>query len=218
MKSIKFTRIILRYIGYLALGSMLITGCTRVFTEVFARPRIYTIKNAPKKRAAVVFGAGLRRDGTPTPVLQDRIAVAAQLYFDGKVKKILVSGDNRFIDYNEPGAMYNYAIKLGVPAEDIIRDYAGRRTYDTCYRAKFIFQLDDVLLVTQDFHLPRTLFLCNALGLKGEGVQADLRTYTLSSYLFWHLREMLATPVAFLDALVFRPEPVLGQAEPIFED
>ena len=115
---------------------------------------------SPAAPAAIVFGAGLWRDGSPSPVLQDRVATAADLYFSGKVKKILMSGDNRFIYYNEPGAMKKFALSLGVPEEDIVLDYAGRRTYDTCYRARAIFGLKEAILVTQSFHLPRALILC----------------------------------------------------------
>ena len=87
---------------------------------------------------AIVFGAGIRPDGRLSPMLRPHgrghRAVPA-----GKVRKLLVSGDNRFVDYNEPGRMYDYAVAAGVPAEDVVRDYAGRRTYDTCYRAHAIF-------------------------------------------------------------------------------
>jgi len=113
------------------------------------------MESVPADRVAIVFGAGLQRDGTPSAVLRDRVATAASLYFEGKVQKLLMSGDNRFLDYNEPGSMKAYAISLGVPGEDIVLDYAGRRTYDTCYRAREIFGLDEAILVTQTYHLPR---------------------------------------------------------------
>lgn len=163
-----------------------------------------------------MFGAGLWRDGTPTTVLRDRINTAAQLYSSGKVQKILMSGDNSYIDYNEPGAMREYALKLGVPEDAIVLDYAGRRTYDTCYRARQIFGIDDAILVTQGFHLPRALYTCNALGLKASGVPSDQHDYRLFSRLYWNLRELPATLTAILDVHVFKPEPILGQPEPIF--
>ena len=93
-----------------------------------------------------------------------------------------MSGDNRFIDYNEPGAMQAFALELGIPEEDIVLDYAGRRTYDTCYRAGEIFQLETAILVTQEFHLPRALYICNVLDIKAVGVSADVRTYRDSDY------------------------------------
>jgi SanA protein len=165
---------------------------------------------------AIVFGAGLRWDGTPSPVLRDRVATAAQLYFDGKVHKLLMSGDNRYLDYNEPGAMQAYALQLGVPAEDIVLDYAGRRTYDTCYRARDIFQVESAILVTQTFHLPRAIYVCNRLGLPAVGVSADQRLYRRPARLFWSLRETLATLIALWEVHIARPLPVLGDPEPIF--
>ena len=89
----------------------------RLITALFAIPRSYSAQSAPTTPVAIVFGAGLWRDGTPTTVLRDRIATAAELYFSGKVQKILMSGDNSYLDYNEPGAMREYALSLGVPEE-----------------------------------------------------------------------------------------------------
>ena len=190
----------------------------RLITALFSFSRIYKTQDAPAMPAAIVFGAGLWRDGTPTSVLRDRIDTAAELYRAGKVQKILMSGDNRFLDYNEPGAMRAYALTLGIPPEAIVLDYAGRRTYDTCYRAKAIFGLQDATLVTQSFHLPRALYTCNALGLRAVGVASDQRQYRTASMLYWNLRELPATVTAFLDIHLFKPEPVLGDREPIFPE
>jgi SanA protein len=126
-----------------------------------------------------------------------------------------VSGDNRFEDYDEPGRMMEYAISRGVPAEDIQPDYAGRRTYDTCYRAKAIFQLDSALLVTQDFHLPRALFTCRNLGVEAVGVSADLRNYHPLSIRWSNSREFLATIVALFDIIRRQPAAVLGDPIPL---
>jgi SanA protein len=190
----------------------------RLVTALYAIPRTYTLEAAPAKPVAIVFGAGLYRDGTPTPVLKDRIDAAAGLYFAGKVEKILMSGDNRYANYNEPGAMQAYAISLGVPQSDIVLDYAGRRTYDTCYRALKIFDVHEAVVVTQSFHLPRALYTCNALGMEAIGVAADIREYKLSSLAYWNLRELPATLTALVDVHLARPLPVLGQAEPIFPE
>jgi SanA protein len=188
----------------------------RVLTLRYAWPRLSSVETVAIDRVAIVFGAGLRRDGTPSPVLRDRVATAARLYFAGKVEKLLMSGDNRFLDYNEPGAMEGYALDLGVPQEDIVLDYAGRRTYDTCYRARDIFGLDSAILVTQSFHLPRALYVCNQLGLPAVGVPADQREYRESSILYWNLRETVATLVALWEVHISRPIPVLGDPELIF--
>jgi SanA protein len=188
----------------------------RLIVLIYARSRLYSMQDVPSRRVAIVFGAGLWRDGTPTPVLRDRVATAAELYFSGKVEKILMSGDNRFIYYNEPGAMYNYALELGVPDEAIVLDYAGRRTYDTCYRARQIFGVTEAILVTQQFHISRALYTCNKLGVNAIGVPADRRRYSSGPYLYWNLRELPATLTALWEVNITRPEPVLGEPEPIF--
>jgi SanA protein len=174
------------------------------------------VEQAPVRPVVIVFGAGLSRDGSPSPVLRDRVATAARLYFAGKAEKILMSGDNRFLDYNEPGSMKNYAVELGVPDDAIVLDYAGRRTYDTCYRAGSIFGVRSALLVTQSFHLPRALYSCNILGVDAVGVPADMREYRPRSLAWWHGREIGATLVALLELHITHPLPVLGDPEPIF--
>ena len=193
---------------------IILVGAPRVMMVYQAGKRIYTQENVPVTRAAIVFGAGLTSTGGPTTVLKDRVKTAVNLYQTGKVEKVLMSGDNRFINYNEPGAMKAYALELGMPEEDIILDYAGRRTYDTCYRAKEIFQLDEAILVTQQFHLSRALYTCNSLGLGSIGVSADLRYYRDESY--WSIREIPASLIAFYQVHITKPEPVLGDQEPIF--
>lgn len=163
-----------------------------------------------------MFGAGLWRDGRPTAVLRDRVQTAVDLYKSGKVKKLLMSGDNRFINYNEPKAMYETALALGVPKEDIVLDYAGRRTYDTCYRAKYIFGVDEAVLITQSFHLPRAIYTCQKLGISPNGVPADLRVYRRFAAMYWNVRESFAILNALIELHITHPVPVLGQPEPIF--
>ncbi len=200
--------------GLLGLFGLLLP---RFILLLYARPRTFSVDAVPPRRVAIVFGAGLWRDGTPTPILRDRVQTAANLYFAGKVEKLLMSGDNRFVDYNEPEAMRQYALSLGVPDEDIVLDYAGRRTYDTCYRARDIFRVDSAILVTQGFHLPRAIYLCNMLGVDGIGVPADIQYYRKISRAVWTFREVLATIGAVNDIMFYQPVPVLGEPEPIFQ-
>lgn len=187
----------------------------RAYTTAKYRAQIHPVDDAPAERVAIVFGAGLRRNGTPTSILYDRVATAAELYRQGKVEKLLLSGDNRFADYNEPGAMRQAALALGVPDAAIVLDYAGRRTYDTCYRAKEIFGVTRALLVTQNFHLPRALMICEGLGLEAAGVSADRRAYLKRAAIVWNLRELFATAAAWWDVHVTHPVPVLGERIPI---
>jgi SanA protein len=212
----KLVGLTFRLILYTAISFLLLLGAARLYTENYTRSRLHSVQEAPSSQVAIVFGAGLNRDGSPTPVLRDRVATGADLYFSGKVRKLLMSGDNRFEYYNEPGAMAEYAISLGVPQEDIVLDYAGRRTYDTCYRARHIFEVENAILVTQRYHLPRALLTCNALGVEAEGTPADRRSYNRVSYSRWLVREVGANLVALWELWIVRPLPVLGQPEPIF--
>jgi SanA protein len=173
---------------------------------------VYTdAATTPKRPVAIVFGAGVQAGGRLSPMLQDRMDAAIALYKAGKVRKLLVSGDNRFINYNEPGRMYDYAVAHGVPARDVVRDYAGRRTYDTCYRAAEIFGVTQAVLVTQRFHLPRALFTCRNLGVDSVGLAADRRVYLSNPY--YQLRDAVASLRAWWDVKIARPEPVLGANE-----
>lgn len=188
----------------------------RLITALYSLSHSFTAQDVPPAPVAIVFGAGLWRDGTPTPVLRDRIITAADLYFRGKVQKLLMSGDNSHADYNEPAAMRQYAIGLGVPENEIVVDYAGRRTYDTCYRAKAIFGIQQAILVTQKFHLARALYTCHALGIAAVGVAAENQEYRTSSLAWWNIRELPATLTALLQVHIVHPLPILGKPEPIF--
>ncbi|HQC64494.1 MAG TPA: ElyC/SanA/YdcF family protein [Anaerolineaceae bacterium] len=191
-------------------------GGFRVAMLLISEPLIKSYDDIQAMPVVMVPGAGLLRDGTPSSPLRDRLDAAAQLYRDGKVQKILLTGDNRFVNYNEPGAMRNYLIQAGIPEEDLVLDYAGRRTYDSCYRAKAIFGLDEIIIVTQPYHLPRAVFLCDKLGLETQGLPIEQSEYIRSRFLFWNFREIFATLAAYWDIYISKPLPVLGDPEPIF--
>ena len=175
----------------------------------------FLLEQAPSKRVAIVLGARVYANGRLSGMLRDRVETAVALYRAGKVEKILMSGDNSHADYNEPGAMVEYAISMGVDPADIQPDYGGRRTYDTCYRAKHIFQVDEAIVVTQAFHLPRALFLCDHLGIDAVGVVADQRRYDPRSIAWSESRELPATLTALNDVIRRAPPPVLGEPIPI---
>jgi vancomycin permeability regulator SanA len=176
----------------------------RGWTNLRAQGRIYRdAASVPPHTAAIVFGAGVR-NGQPTAMLYDRVAAAAALYRAGVVEKLLMSGDNRSDYYNEPAAMRRAALQLGVPDQDIVLDDAGRSTYDTCYRARGVFGLKEVVLVTQDFHLDRALMTCDALGVDAVGYAADRRQYRS---IWWNeLREIPATLNALVELYITKPE------------
>jgi len=176
--------------------------------------QIYAVPlDVPSSPAAIVLGAGYWPGGRLSHALADRMDTAIALYEAGRVNKLLLTGDNRVADYNEPAAMAAYAQARGVPREDLVLDYAGRRTYDSCYRASAIFGAKRAILVTQEFHLPRALYTCNQLGLETTGVVADRRTYQRDAW--YQLRELFALTRAWLDLKVFKPVPVLGDQIPV---
>ncbi len=210
----------MRRLLQITLGLAVLAGVAlfapRAYTFVRYQPGIYSLATAPPERVAIVFGAGLTRSGRVTPVLYDRVATAAELYHAGKVDRLLLSGANPEVNYNEPAAMRQAALELGVPDTALVLDYAGQSTYDTCYRAHAIFGLEQALLVTQDYHLPRALFLCDALGVEAVGVSADRRVYRNSSLAFWNVREVFATAAALWDVAVAQPTPILGDPITIY--
>jgi vancomycin permeability regulator SanA len=166
-------------------------------------PSILAVDQAPPREIAIVFGAGLRRDGTPTTVLADRVETAVELFHSGKVRRLLMTGSARD-GYDEPAAMAAHARSLGVPLEAIVLDAGGVRTYESCARA----QRDGVrsaLLVSQTFHLPRALALCDSMGIDAAGVAADRSTYGARASRIWSLREYPASFVALIETLLPRP-------------
>jgi SanA protein len=166
-------------------------------------------------RVAIVFGARVYSRERLSAMLRDRVDTAVDLYHAGKVDKLLMSGGQNGLEYDEPGAMMAHAIERGVPAEAIQPDYGGLRTYDSCYRAAHIFQIEQAVLVTQEFHLPRALLLCDNLGIDVTGVIADRRLYAPRSIAWSEMREIPALLAALTD-LVRRPTPaILGEPIPI---
>jgi SanA protein len=197
-------------------GGALLAGVPWIYVRWKTQSRV--LRSLPEfysAPAAIVFGAGLYRDGTPMPVLADRVSTAVELYKAGKVRKLLLTGDNRSPDYNEPEAMRRLAIELGIPENDLVLDYAGRRTYDSCYRARFVFGVKKAVLVSQEFHLPRAVYLCDQMGIESIGIAADRRIYRLSSTIGWNLRELAACFFAILETQITHPQPVLGPLEPL---
>lgn len=206
----------LRLFLFIGLFAMFALFITRLVFLLYASPRTFSLDEVAEQKVAIVFGAGLLRNGSAGPVLSDRVETAVKLYQAGRVDKLLMSGDNRFAEYNEPEAMRQYALQAGVSDEDIVLDYAGRRTYDTCYRAHEIFQVKSAILVTQPFHMARALYLCNSFGVESVGVEADNRYFLKRSRLIWNTRELFATMGAAWDVMFAHPLPVLGEPEPIF--
>jgi SanA protein len=198
----------------LALLALVVSLVLRAWIGRQYEPQIYAATDqVPPQPVAVVFGAGVWPSGRLSDALADRMETAIDLYEAGVVNKLLLTGDNRVADYNEPAAMAAYARSRGLPDEDLVLDYAGRRTYDSCYRAGTIFGVERAVLVTQAFHLPRALFTCDHLGLEVVGVVADRHQYVRGPW--YQVRELAATTRAWLDLNLVRPLPVLGSPIPV---
>jgi SanA protein len=191
----------------LALGLALVgvtgTLAASSYVERRFRTRTLPLAQAPAAPVALVFGAGLIAGGEPSPVLAERLDTALRLYRAKRVSRLLVSGDNSERYHNETLAMQRYLVERGVPPADVDADFAGFSTYDSCYRARTLFGVTQALLVTQDFHLPRALYIANQLGIEAWGVAADEGKPDRRGD---QLRELWARPLALVMVLL-RPEP-----------
>ncbi|MBE5940569.1 MAG: SanA protein [Lachnospiraceae bacterium] len=183
------------------------------------KDRIITTEEAAKLKdidCVIVLGCLVRADGTPSHMLEDRIKRGVELYKADASPKIIMSGDHGRTDYNEVQTMKEYAIADGVESSDVFMDHAGFSTYDTVYRAKEIFQADKVIIVTQEYHLSRALYIAKALGIEAYGVAADYRTY--SGQTSRDIREVLARVKDFATTII-KPEPTyLGDTIPVSGD
>lgn len=166
--------------------------------------------------AILVLGAYVYPDGSPCPILEDRLKVGLELYRSGKAPKILVSGDHGQLSYDEVNAMRRYLEERGVPSHDIFLDHAGFDTYNSLVRARDVFGAKRLLVVTQNFHLIRALYLAQALGLSAQGVSSDLRPYAGMRYL--QVRELGARLKAFTEVQISREPIFRGEVIPIGGD
>lgn len=163
--------------------------------------------------AVIVLGAYVQKNGQLSAILKERLDNGIALYQAGYTNRILMSGDHGREDYDEVQAMKDYAISQGVPSEHIFMDHAGFSTYETMYRARDIFQAKNVLISTQEYHLPRSLYIARQLGLKAQGVICDERSFKGSNYRWG--REVLARNKDFIYTVI-KPEPTyLGDTIPV---
>jgi vancomycin permeability regulator SanA len=175
-------------------------------------PRISTVTQVAPQPVAIVFGAATYADGSPSPFLKGRLDLARELFDHGKVRAILVSGDNRHLDYNEPDAMRNYLIAQGVPSSKVVADYAGFDTYSTCVRARRIFGVSRATLVSQTYHLPRAITACRAVGVDAWGVGDDSAHQYGDQWWQGTFREIPGSAKLAFDLATNR-QPVLGKPE-----
>ncbi|AFM40036.1 uncharacterized membrane protein [Desulfosporosinus acidiphilus SJ4] len=197
-------------------------GCTALsinhYVEGVGSKYILKVNDIPSVDAILVLGAYVAPDGTPSPMLGDRLSEGYELYEQGKAPKLLVSGDHGRKNYDEVNAMKTYLMNKGIPGRNIFMDHAGFSTYESIYRAKDIFEVRKVIIVTQEYHLMRAVFLARAMGLEAYGVASDKHNYG-EVMAYYNLREIAARNKDFLWAKVFKPKPTyLGDTIPVFGD
>jgi len=177
--------------------------------DIAHRPADLDKLDTGDRRAAIVFGAGL--DGErPSPLLADRIDAAVELLNEDRVDLLVMSGDNTTEYYDEPTVMRSSAVEAGIPPELVAADYAGRRTWDSCVRAREVFGIEEAVVVTSAFHVDRAVASCRAAGIDVVGYSVSDGRFEATDRMVWRVRELAATGRALLDAWVLRPEPAVG--------
>lgn len=197
----------------LLLGLMLTVGTLLIDwrIEALSADKLLTFEQLSDQAAydcVIVPGALVYEDGTPSGMLADRLDMAVKIYQSGITNRILVSGDHGRADYNEVGVMRQYLLNAGIPAEHIFMDHAGFDTYDTVYRAQSIFGVKRALITTQDFHLPRALYIGVQLGLDLQGV--DCGYFHTTSNIYYKFREYPARVKSWLECEILHSNPAFG--------
>ena len=192
----KVLRITCNAIGIL----MLLYFSAAMLINFHYRPLKYTVDTVPADapRTALVFGAGVYRNGQPSAVLTDRVNTAIELYQKGVINEMIMSGDNSDLSRNEVDSMAELALSAGIPEEAILRDNAGVHTDESCRNAKFLFGKDEVIFISQDFHTARILMTGQSYDLGGIAVRADRRIYNIFSWGLWYLLDWARLPLYFL--------------------
>lgn len=206
-------------IGFSVLGVLVVIFLAiNAYIVLSAQSDLYTkVDDVPVKQTALVLGAQVRGN-TASAILSDRLETAAELYRAKKVQKILVSGDHGGPYYDEVDVMRKNLLTQGIPAHDIFMDHAGFDTYDSVYRAREIFGVESVIIVSQTFHLPRALFIGKALGVDAVGMSANRQEYRWSTIIRNNARESLARIKALGDVLRHAQPTYLGEPIPIMGD
>lgn len=209
----KLKKLIFIFLLIIASGLLVIWGLHAYILNTSSTSIFHTIDTVPASHTVIILGASVHSDGKLSPILQDRVDTGLKLYNHGKAKRFLLSGDNRKSDYDEVNSMKNYLMDRDVPESHIFTDPAGIDTYDSMYRSRAIFEVPSAIVVTQQFHLPRTIFIAKNLGLNYSGYPADSRQYKTEDGL--RRREKIANFKAVFE-LIFHHRPVnMGQKKPV---
>lgn len=209
---------VLRVLVVMFLFAILLLLSISIYLCASVKDQIITLDEATKldADAILVLGARVWDNGSPSGVLEDRLDTGISAYQAGVSDRLLMSGDHGQDDYDEVNAMKDYALEQGIPSENIFMDHAGFSTYESVYRARDIFQVKTVLIVTQEYHLYRALYIARALGLDAYGVAADRSVY--SGIVGFEAREILARVKDFFYTLIQPLPTYLGDVIPITGD
>lgn len=189
-----------------ALGAIVCITSINIYVLSFSKDTLFSkVQDVPENEIGLVFGASIINNSIPSDILKDRLKVAANAYSQWKIAQIIVSGDNSKANYNEPEVMKNYLVTLWVNPDHIHADYAWFDTYDSLYRAKELFKVDELTLFTQDFHLKRALYISERLWVHSVWISTNLQPYLMDSYN--DRREVFARIKAFLDVEIFTSKP-----------
>lgn len=183
-----------------------------------ARGHVYPLQSVPAAPVVLVLGAQVYRDGTPSPFLAARLDLARQLYAAGTVRAVLVSGDHGEWAYDEPGAMSRWLVDRGVPERQVVQDHAGFDTYDSCVRAKKVFGVEKMIVVTQSFHIDRAVALCRDAGIDAVGIGDESVKHFTAAWDRGAFRERLAGVKATWDVATGRDPVFLGPRENGIDD
>ncbi len=190
--------------------------CINLYITSSVKGRVVTVNESVKIKnldCIIILGAGVWKNNTPSPMLKDRLDQGIELYKAGVSNRLLMSGDHGRTNYDEVNVMKQYAIDAGVPSEDIFMDHAGFSTYESMYRARDIFQVKKMLVITQKYHMYRSLYDGKGLGLDVYGITSDPRQYRGQNYR--EAREILARCKDFFYIIV-KPKPTyLGDVIPV---
>lgn len=198
-------------IGLISLFFVLAINITAFLIRSYGKAKITTFEKAPTSTIIMILGASVKDSEQPGELLKDRLDTGIDLYKAGKAPYILITGDDGLNRSNEIYVMLKYLIDNGIPKDQIIVDHHGYRTYESCKRAHEEYLIENAIIVTQNFHLPRALFLCNNMGIMSHGVSADRGKYEDMSYNY--ARDWLASVKAFIDTYILEPKPPVSYQE-----
>lgn len=212
----KINKIIMAIAMVILIGIIIVFGINQYVKVVASKNIIQEVENAEKSDAILVLGCQVKEDGSLSLMLKDRLDKAVELYKQGIATKIIVSGDHGRKEYDEVNAMKKYLIENEIPSENIFMDHAGFSTYESLYRAGYIFEVEKLTVVTQEYHLYRAVYIGNKLGIKTYGVPAAKTQYY--GQVSREIREILARNKDFVKCIL-KSEPIyLGESIPVSEN